>query len=200
VAATRPSLRADEPADPVPVALVTGASRRAGIGCAIARRLLVDGFRVVIHSWAAADLDYGAEQGSDEVAAVIGQLGGLGPSLAHIEADFADPAEATRVVEHSVATFAGIDVLIANHAISIAGTLNDLTAADLDLAWAVNARASVLLVKAFAEHHDDSRGPGRVVVFTSGQHLGPMSDELPYAISKRAIHQMTASLADALAD
>jgi len=45
-----------------------------------------------------------------------------------------------------------------------------------------------------------SRRDGRVVLFTSGQHLGPMADELPYAISKGAVHQMTQSLADALAD
>ena len=45
-----------------------------------------------------------------------------------------------------------------------------------------------------------TRPPGRVVLFTSGQHLGPMASELPYAISKGAIHQMTLSLADALAE
>jgi 3-oxoacyl-[acyl-carrier protein] reductase len=39
-----------------------------------------------------------------------------------------------------------------------------------------------------------------VVLFTSGQHLAPMSQELPYAVSKGAIHQMTLTLADALAD
>jgi 3-oxoacyl-[acyl-carrier protein] reductase len=38
------------------------------------------------------------------------------------------------------------------------------------------------------------------VLFTSGQHLAPMRDELAYAISKGAVHQMTGSLADALAD
>lgn len=38
------------------------------------------------------------------------------------------------------------------------------------------------------------------MLFTSGQHLGSMADELPYAISKDAVHQMTRSLADALAD
>ncbi len=34
----------------------------------------------------------------------------------------------------------------------------------------------------------------------AGQHIAPMADELPYAISKGAVHQMTRSLADALAD
>jgi 3-oxoacyl-[acyl-carrier protein] reductase len=57
----------------------------------------------------------------------------------------------------------------------------------------------VLLVQAYAARHDDSRPGGRVVLFTSGQHRGPMAGELPYAISKGAIHQMTPSLADSLA-
>jgi 3-oxoacyl-[acyl-carrier protein] reductase len=78
--------------------------------------------------------------------------------------------------------------------------LEDLTAAELDAAWAVNARASILLVQAFAARHDDARPGGRVVLFTSGQHLAPMTGELPYAVSKGAIHQMTRSLADHLAD
>jgi 3-oxoacyl-[acyl-carrier protein] reductase len=38
-----------------------------------------------------------------------------------------------------------------------------------------------------------------VVLFTSGQHLGSMAGELPYAVSKGAVHQMTRSLADAVA-
>jgi 3-oxoacyl-[acyl-carrier protein] reductase len=83
---------------------------------------------------------------------------------------------------------------------SAMGRLDEVTAEGLDLAWAVNARAMVLLVQAFADQHDDNRPDGRVLLFASGQHLGPMADELPYAISKGAVHQMTASLADALAD
>ena len=79
--------------------------------------------------------------------------------------------------------------------------LGDITAAELDASWAVNARASLLLVQAFAARRDDTRPGGRVVLFTSGQHLGNgMPDELSYAVSKGAVHQMTRSLADALAD
>ena len=37
------------------------------------------------------------------------------------------------------------------------------------------------------------------MLFTSGQHLEPMSRELPYAASKGAIHALTASLAAHLA-
>jgi len=62
---------------------------------------------------------------------------------------------------------------------------------------AVNTRATLLLVRAFAAQHDGREG-GRVVLFTSGQHLGPMPDELPYVASKGALHQLASSLADHL--
>lgn len=182
------------------IALVTGVSRRAGVGFAIAQRLLADGMNVVIHSWSAHDAEqrWGADPGG--MSSVIDQLGGLGPRLGHLEADLAAPEAPRHVVEHAVAEFGALDVLIVNHARSGTGTLQDLTPDDLDLVWAVNARAAVLLVQAYAEHHDDGRPDGRVVLFTSGQHLAPMPDELPYAITKGAVHQLTRSVADALAD
>ena len=89
---------------------------------------------------------------------VIEELGGLGPRLAHIEADFVDPDEPGRVIDHAIAQFGAVDVVIANHARSAAGSLGDLSSVDLDLAWAVNARASVLLVQVYAKHHDDTAG------------------------------------------
>ncbi len=119
--------------------------------------------------------------------------------MAHIEADFSRPETPGQVIDHAVDRFGAVDVLVVNHAMSAPGSLAEVTCAELDRAWAVNARATVLLVQAYAARHDDARPDGRVVLFTSGQHLGPMASELPYAISKGAVHQMTASLADALA-
>ena len=64
----------------------------------------------------------------------------------------------------------------------------------------MNTRAPLLLVQAYAARRDDRRGPGRILLFTSGQHLGPMPGELPYIATKGALQQVTASLAEALAD
>jgi NAD(P)-dependent dehydrogenase (short-subunit alcohol dehydrogenase family) len=85
------------------------------------------------------------------------------------------PEAPRRVIDHAVERFGPVDVLIGNHAMSAPGRLTEVSGADLDLAWAVNARASVLLVQAYANHHDDSRPDGRVLLFTSGQHRGPMA-------------------------
>ncbi|MEV1244931.1 SDR family oxidoreductase [Nonomuraea sp. NPDC049750] len=182
------------------VAVVTGVSRRAGIGFALTRELLSAGAKVVAQSWTPHDADQ--PWGSDPagMAGVLAALGGVGDHLAHVEADFTDPAAPAAVIERAVDRFGHVDVLVANHARSSKQTLEEVTAPELDLAWAVNARASVLLTQAFAAQHDDQRSGGRVILFTSGQHLAPMPTELPYAISKGAIHQMTASLSDALAD
>lgn len=182
------------------VAVVTGVSRRAGIGYAIAADLLAAGASVLVHSWAPHDAEqpWGADPLGD--TGIVERLGGEGPRLRHIVADFADPETPGTVVRAAVDAFGAVDVVVANHARSSDQSLADVTAAELDLTWAVNARASVLLAQAFAAAHDDDRPGGRIVLFTSGQHLGPMSREIPYAVSKGAIHQMTLTLSDALVD
>lgn len=180
------------------IVVVTGVSRREGIGFAMAQRFLRDGAKVLIHSFSPHDAEqsWGADPGGMD--AVIGELGGISDRLEHIEADLGEPDAPRRVVESAMSTFGAVDALVVNHAHGSEQSLQTVTAEELDRAWAVNARAAVLLTQAFAASHDDARPDGRVVLFTSGQHLGPMPDELPYAISKGAVHQMTRSLADAL--
>ncbi len=132
---------------------------------------------------------------------VIEVLRQHGERLEHLEADFALPDAPATAVDRAVQLFGHVDVIVANHATSSRPqNLSEVTVEELDVSWAVNARASVLLAQAFAGQHDDRRDGGRVILFTSGQHLAPMAREIPYAISKGAIHQMTLTLADALVD
>ena len=186
-------------AQPTRVALVTGAGRRAGIGCAVAAALLADGAHVMLHSWTPHDA--GQPWGADPAGptAVLDALGGPGPTLDHVELDLGHPDAPAELVDRTVARFGALDVLVVNHARSGDQDLAGLTAAELDLSWAVNTRASLLLVQRYAARHDDRRDHGRIVLFTSGQHLGPMPGELPYVATKGAVAQVTTSLADALA-
>jgi 3-oxoacyl-[acyl-carrier protein] reductase len=176
-------------------ALVTGVSRRSGIGFAVARRLLESGASVFVQGWAAHDAaqPWGAEPGGTE--SIARELG-----VPFVEADFADPVAPARVVSAARDALGPIDVLIVNHARSGLGRLSELTAEELDGFLHENVRASLLLVKEFAAQHDDSRPGGRVILFTSGQHLGPMTREIAYAVSKGALHQVTRTLAEELAD
>jgi 3-oxoacyl-[acyl-carrier protein] reductase len=176
-------------------ALVTGASRRAGIGYSIARHLHDAGAAVFIHGWTAHDADqrWGAEPGGTET--VAGEL-----AVPFLEADFADAAAPAQVVAAAAQTLGPLDILVVNHARSGHGQLADLTAAEIDSFLHENVRASLLLVREFAAQHDDSRDGGRVVLMTSGQHLAPMAREVAYAVSKGALQQATATLADELAE
>jgi len=164
--------------------LVTGVSRRVGIAYTLARAFADAGAAVFATGWAGAD----AEQpwGADETP----------PDLAGIEylsADLGEPAAPARVVAAAYAALGGLDVLAAVHARSSSQSLVELDAAELDLTFAVNARATLLLVKEFAARFDGANG--RVITFSSGQHRGPMPGELPYIASKAAIRELTSSLA-----
>lgn len=175
------------------VAVVTGASRRRAIGAAVARRLAADGAAVLIHDWSPHDAEqpWGADVGGAE--ALVADLRSGGGLVELVSADLGEPAAPAALIDAAVAAFGRVDVLVANHARSSAQDLGALTAEELDRTFAVHARATLLLVQAFAERHRE--GPGRVVLFTSGQYHGAMPGELPYIASKAVLHQLTPSLA-----
>lgn len=68
----------------------------------------------------------------------------------------------------ATAALGHVDVLVANHARSSRQSLAEITACELDLSFAVNARASLLLARHLTDQHDGRAG-GRIVLFTSGQ-------------------------------
>jgi 3-oxoacyl-[acyl-carrier protein] reductase len=114
-------------------------------------------------------------------------------------ADFAHPDAPAAVVQAAQDAYGHVDILVANHARSQRQSLEELTATEINLSYAVNTRATLLLIKAFAAQHVDAHAGGRVVLFTSGQYHGAMAGELPYIASKAALHELTPSLAVHLA-
>jgi 3-oxoacyl-[acyl-carrier protein] reductase len=194
--------------DPLPLrgraALVTGVSRRDGIGYAIARRLAALGASVFVHHYTPHDRDqpWGADPGGTRavVDGVAGALASDGARVHDTELDLAGPGAPGQLVDLATDELGHLDILVCNHARSGGdGPLDALDAAMLDGHWAVNARSSILLAQAFAARHDGRPG-GRIIFMTSGQALGPMTGEIAYAASKGALAAITGSLADYLAD
>jgi 3-oxoacyl-[acyl-carrier protein] reductase len=177
------------------VALITGVGRRAGIGYAVARRLLGLGAAVVAQAWTSYDVSAWRASPTEAIA-LLEELKELG-EVEQVQADFAEPHAPAAVMEAAKAAFGHVDILVVNHTRSGGGSLADLTPEGVDDFLHENVRASLLLVKEFAAQHDGRRG-GRVVLMTSGQHISPMRDEVPYAVSKGALHQATLTLSDAL--
>ena len=194
--------------DPLPLrgrtALVTGVSRRVGIGYAVARRLAALGASLFLHSFAPHDRDQPWGEDPSGVQAVVAgvrdALAAVDASVHHVELDLALPEAPARLIEAAADAFGHLDILVCNHARSGGdGPLGTLDAKMLDAHWAVNTRSTILLTQAFAARHDGRPG-GRVIFMTSGQDLGPMTGEVAYAASKGALASITKTLADQLAD
>ncbi|MEN3359357.1 MAG: 3-oxoacyl-[acyl-carrier protein] reductase [Mycobacteriales bacterium] len=185
------------------VALVTGVSRRVSIGYALARRLSVRGADVLVTSWAPHDAEqpWGADPAGPDgvVAALRAELPTGSGTIRHRAADLADAAAPAALIDWAYGECGALDVLVATHARSSEAYLHEITAAELDLCYAVNVRSTLLLARHFAARRDHARPGGRIITFTSGQHLGPMPNELPYIASKGALQQVTGSLAATLA-
>lgn len=144
-------------------ALVTGVSRRRGIGSAVAARLLGLGASVAVHHHAPHDARvYGA---ADDLPALLDDLRAHlapGASLVEVSGDLGTPDGPSTVVQAAAGALGHLDILVCNQAHSgDEVSLGSATAAAFDVHWNVNARASLLLTQAFAAQHDGRPGVER---------------------------------------
>ena len=157
------------------------------------------GASIAVHHHLAHDTDqYGVSDDLGELLAGIRTALRGDARLVDLAGDLGEVATAEGLIQAMGGLTGHLDVLVCNHAHGgDALDLANLTATELDRHWAVNTRATLLLTKHFAEQHDGRPG-GRVIWMTSGQSLGPMSDNLAYATSKAALAGATWSVADDL--
>lgn len=198
--------------DPLPLrgrtALVTGASRRGGIGYAVARRLAAYGASVYLHHHVPHDaaMPWGDDRPEEVAAGVREALGDPDASVADGPGDLTDPAVPAELVSRAADALGGrLDILVANHALSGSdGTLDTIDSAMLDAHWATDTRSVLLLVQAYARLRAalPPRTPGgRVMMMTSGQDIASgMPGEIAYALQKGALASITRSLSTTLAD
>lgn len=175
-------------------ALVTGVSRKNSIGFGIIKRLASEGSNLYLQSFIAYDRKMSLDIKSNEPELIQQELKEYGISIGQMEADFAKRESPLQVINAAIDRFDHIDILILNHTYDSLKTLDELTAEEIDQHFAVNVRATLLLIQHYVKQHNGSLG-GRVILLTSGQHLGPMP-HMAYVASKGALHQLTKSLAD----
>ena len=149
----------------------------------MARRLATDGWTVATAGWRAYDERMRWGSGPDD------------PELA-IEADLADPDAPARVLDEVVDRLGAQSALVMCHCESVDSSIRDTTVESFDRHFAVNARATWLLIKAFAERCGGEPGARRIVAFTSDHTVG----NLPYGASKAALDRITLAAAHELAD
>lgn len=174
-----------------PVALVTGVGRRAGIGAAIVAGLAAGGWDIGFTYWRPYDdrMDWGRDEAA--LAAITAEAASHGARVAAVEADLALPETPEQVFDHLTAELGDVRALVMAHAESVNSAILDTTVESWDRHFAVNARASWLLIRQFALRFAAPHGTGRVIGLTSGHTAG----NLPYGASKGALDRIVIAAA-----
>ncbi len=165
------------------VVVVTGAAR--GIGRAIAEELGRGGARIVVN--------YARSKGpAEEVVATLLQNGS--PQAVAIQADVADPSQASNLIEETIRQFGRIDVLVNNAGINIDRTLKNLSVEDWDKVIQTNLNSYFYTVKA-ATPYFIRQGGGKIINISS--FVGQMGNfgQANYSAAKAGIIGFTKTAA-----
>ena len=159
-------------------AVVTGAAQ--GIGRGIAEAFVAEGAEVLL-------VDVNAEQLAG-TAQELGQEGLVG--------DVARKSEIERIFARVAAKWGGLDILVNNAGVTHAAELDDLAEDDFDRVFAINLKSALWATQCAAR----LMGPGSAVVnMSSVNAVLAIPNQIPYAISKGAMKQLTNVTALALA-
>ena len=169
------------------IAIVTGSSR--GLGLASARSLAAEGCRVCLCARTASRLE--------EAAREVADVAGGSDRVLTVAADVSTGPGVAQVIDRTVATFGGVDVLVNNVGLAQGGTLLETTDAQwqeaVDQTLGPAIRASRLAVP-----HMKARGGGVIIMIASifGREAG---GRMTYNAVKAAEISLARSLAQQLA-
>jgi 3-oxoacyl-[acyl-carrier protein] reductase len=178
----------------VAAALITGVGRRRGIGAGIAAGLAEDGWDLALSYWPAYDQRLGLDGSPDDPRVLAEELRSRGRRVELIEADLEDPAAATGVVDTAVDRLGPLGALVMSHCESVASGVLDTTVEAFDRHYAVNVRATWLLITAFARQLGADGGVA--LALTSDHTVG----NLPYGVTKGALDRLVLAAAHELSD
>lgn len=184
---------------PARVALVTGVGRRRSIGAELAVGLARDGWDLALNHWRPYDDRLGYERNADDPETIAAECRALGVRVDLVPGDLSDP-EVPAALLAAARALGPVTGLVMSHCESVDSSILTTEVAAWDRHFAVNARATWLLIKAFAEQLPDSAAPGevggRIVALTSDHSV----HNLPYGASKGALDRIVIAAAVELAD
>lgn len=167
-------------------AIITGGD--SGIGRAVAIAFAREGADVLI-----AYLN--EHEDAQEVARLVREAG---QKAVLVPGDLSDPAHCRAVVDQAVQELGGVDVLVTNAAYQMSRkNLEEISDEEWDYTFRLNVGAYFYLVKAALPH----LGPGASIIASSSVNSDmPKPHLAPYAATKAAIANFTASLAQMLGE
>ena len=168
------------------VAVITGAD--SGIGKAVA----------IAYAREGASVAFGYLGETEDARDTQHWVEEAGVGCLALEGDVSDPAECRRLVDAAVQEFGRIDILVSNAAMQRThDRVEDISDEEWDKTVATNLSAYFHLVKAALPH---MRPGGSIIGTSSVNSDAPSPTLMPYAATKAAIANMTASLAQLLGE
>ncbi|MGV3524541.1 MAG: SDR family oxidoreductase [Candidatus Sericytochromatia bacterium] len=163
-------------------ALITGGARR--LGRVMALTLAARGYDLVLHHRSSAEEAH-------NLAALAADFG----AQTHlIQGDLEDMHFVQSLVTQAQTVFPHLNLLLNNASAFYPQRLQDTDLATLDTMLNLHLKAPLLLTRDFAQHC----GTGQIVNLIDTQVLKQPTDYVPYILSKKALHELTALSAKAL--
>ncbi len=172
------------------VTIITGGAR--GIGFACARRFASEGAKVVI-----ADID---EDAGNEASKTLRDNGG---EAAFVACDVGERLDIRNLITATVEAHDRIDVLINNAGVVFAADFLDIKDDEFDRVLRVNLKGAFLAGQAVArqmvEQIEAGGDAGTIINMSSVNAVFAIPNQVPYAVSKGGINQLTKVMALSLA-
>lgn len=198
-----------------PVALITGASRTVGIGHSTAVSLAQAGWDIALTYWRPYDesMPWGSQP--QEVDQLCAQLQEQRARVIALEADLADTETPAQLFDSIEAELGPVTGLIMSHCYSVDSDILTTSLESFEQHFAVNARATWLLIREFGRRFSRSfvspekshttsqtaemgqnfsgvlNNRGRIIAITSDHTVG----NLPYGASKGAMDRIVLAAA-----
>lgn len=151
-------------------AVVTGAAH--GIGRAIAERFVAEGAILIL-----ADIDGIALQ---SLSAALGQIG--------VPTDVSRKTDIDALFDRVTQEWNGLDILVNNAGVTHAANLLDLTEEDFDRVMAINLKSALFATQRAARIMQSG---GAIINMSSVNAILGIPNQIPYAVSKAALKQLT---------
>ena len=165
----------------MPAALITGAGRPNAIAAAIARRLASGGW------------DLGLQHYDEDLSPLLADLAPTGVKVHTHQADLGVVAEAEETFDAVQGALGEVTALLLVHTHDETRGLLATRPEHLDRHYAVNVRAALVLIQAFANHL--TAADGRIIALTS-DHYTP--ENLAYGVTKAALDRVVLAAANEL--
>lgn len=168
-------------------ALVTGAGRGIGKGCALEL------------ARAGADVLLNDRPGSSDAAETADEITRLGREATLLPADVFSRAGCESLVEQAVAAAERIDVLISNPAWGVRCDFLDYDPSDFERVIAATLTSGFHVSQLVARHFVERGTPGKIVFISSVQAEMPLARSVAYGAAKAGLNHMARTIAVELA-